>query len=224
VDELRADLEYLNQAGYTTVTCRELLAYCSGEGGLPDKPIVLTFDDGFYNNYVYVHPMLQQYRMKAVLGVVGEFSWEQKEPERLVPLYSNITPNQLHEMQASGVWELANHSYKLHDNTHGRTGCAQKRGEPDEAYGQALTDDVSRLQNALAAATGLSPVTFVYPFGAYSKTTDDHLRAAGMTVTLSCEEGMNYLNPGDDLFRLHRYNRPHGRSTQAVFDKLTIKN
>ena len=71
-----ADLSYLNDAGYTSVSAAELIRYVNGTGDLPEQPILLTFDDGFYNNYSLALPLLEQYDMCAIVSVVGQFTDE----------------------------------------------------------------------------------------------------------------------------------------------------
>ena len=71
-----ADLSYLNNAGYTSVSAAELIRYVNGMGDLPEQPILLTFDDGFYNNYSLALPLLEQYDMCAIVSVVGQFTDE----------------------------------------------------------------------------------------------------------------------------------------------------
>ena len=75
-DLLEKDLAYIRKKGYTPVFMKEVIAFAEGKGKLPKRPIVITFDDGYYNNYYYVYPLLQKYNMKAVISVVGKMSDE----------------------------------------------------------------------------------------------------------------------------------------------------
>ena len=121
-DLLERDLQYLQQNGYHTVTVADLIAYVDEGAPLPDKPIMLTFDDGYYNNYLYAHPLLKQYGMQAVIspiGAVSEFYSDHPE-EQDNPRYSHVTWEQLTEMTRSGVWEIQHHSYDLHHTDQGR--------------------------------------------------------------------------------------------------------
>ena len=70
-EELEADLRYLTENGYETVFMADLIAFVHEGRPLPDKPIVLTFDDGYYNNYSKGMPLLEQYDMKMVLSVIS---------------------------------------------------------------------------------------------------------------------------------------------------------
>ena len=68
---LEQDLLYLQQQGCTAVTMSDILAYVQEGTPLPEKPVMLTFDDGCYNNLTYVLPLLEKYDAYAVVSVVG---------------------------------------------------------------------------------------------------------------------------------------------------------
>lgn len=65
-----AQLQHIRHSGYKTVTPDELAAYVSGSGQIPDKSLILSFDDGYLDNYVYAYPLLKQYGLKAVIFLV----------------------------------------------------------------------------------------------------------------------------------------------------------
>ena len=74
--ELESDLRWLAENGYTTVVMADVIAYVRDGTPLPEKPIVLSFDDGYYNNYVYVLPLLRQYAARIVFSLLGPASPE----------------------------------------------------------------------------------------------------------------------------------------------------
>ena len=69
--ELEKDLLYLKQNGYTTVFVNDVIRYVKRGGELPEKPIILSFDDGTYNYREYLLPLLEKYDMKATVSIVG---------------------------------------------------------------------------------------------------------------------------------------------------------
>ena len=73
-DMLKQDLEYISSKGYTTITMTDLIRYVYDDAPLPEKPIIITFDDGDYNNYGYAVPILKELNMKAVFSIVGEYT------------------------------------------------------------------------------------------------------------------------------------------------------
>ncbi|MDO4552457.1 MAG: polysaccharide deacetylase family protein, partial [Bacillota bacterium] len=225
---LESDLQYLKERGYTTVFMKELLA-CVKEGlPLPEKPVVLTFDDGYYNNYLYAYPLLRQYEMKGVFNVIGssteEFSRDSADANHAT--YSHMTWTQLREMQASGFAEIQNHSYDLHTYDQGRKGIRQKQGESAQVYRQVLSSDVGFLQDRFLEELGQAATTFAYPFGFFNEDSVQYLKELGFEATLSCTEGINYIVPGGDpevLWNLKRILRPPDKSSESFFGQWGIE-
>ena len=58
--QLEDDLNWLAENGYSSVTAQELVDYTLGKGDLPEKPVLITFDDGFYNNLSLALPLLEK--------------------------------------------------------------------------------------------------------------------------------------------------------------------
>ena len=73
-ETLEADLQYLSQHGYQSVSAQQLVDYTNGIGTLPEHPVMITFDDGFYNNLSLALPILEQYQMCAIVSAVGIFT------------------------------------------------------------------------------------------------------------------------------------------------------
>jgi len=148
--EFEADLKWLADNGYTTIVMADLIAYVRDGTPLPEKPIILSFDDGYYNNYVYVLPLLQQYSARIVLSLLGRNTDDFTEwPSESID-YAHVTWDQLNEMLDTGLVEVQNHSYNLHAYTSERHGCIQNPGESDAAYTQLLRADLQRLQDEIA--------------------------------------------------------------------------
>ena len=115
--EFEADLKWLADNGYTTIVMADLIAYVRDGTPLPEKPIILSFDDGYYNNYVYVLPLLQQYSARIVLSLLGRNTDDFTEwPSESID-YAHVTWDQLNEMLDTGLVEVQNHSYNLHAYT-----------------------------------------------------------------------------------------------------------
>ncbi|MBR5152674.1 MAG: polysaccharide deacetylase family protein [Clostridia bacterium] len=219
---LKDDLKYLKENGYQTVTVKDVIAYVKGEEDLPEKPVMLTFDDGNYNNYYYGFPLLKEYEMKAVISIIGKYTdlFTQKPDEN--PTYSNLNWAQVKEMMDSGLVEFQNHSYNLHENKGARNGAKKRLGESDEAYEKVLREDLGLLQQEMQEHTGYTPTTFVYPFGGISQASVKILKDMGFQVTLSCEEKNNYLTVGDTecLTMMNRFLRSDQASARAILEKL----
>ena len=218
---LEADLDYLRRHGYETVTVQMLVDYVDGVGELPEKPVLITFDDGFYNNYLYAYPLLRERGMQAVISVIGEQTARYTENGQENAYWSYLSAGRLAELQASGVFEIGSHSYALHDDG-ARKGCLKKWGENRADYAALLAEDTQKVQRLLAGAGVAPPVCYAYPYGAYSSETERLLREMGFRCTLSCEERQNQVLRGDrqSLYLLGRYNRPSGISTTTFFERV----
>lgn len=212
------DLAYLQQLGYTTVTTEDLIQYVDNNVPLPDKPVMITIDDGYESVYAYAYPILKQFESKAVVAVIGRFSQEYSHSSDHSVLYSHLTWDQIGEMSQSGLIEFANHSYDLHDSA---SGARRLSGESTGEYRLRLSRDVLQTQELLKDASGTLAHCFAYPFGFYSKDSDSILASLNFRVTLSCEERISRICRGDPqcLYRLGRFNRPASASRDTFFKK-----
>jgi peptidoglycan/xylan/chitin deacetylase (PgdA/CDA1 family) len=71
--QLNRQLRYLVKKKYTAIFLSDLLDYLNGKKALPRKPVLITFDDGYKNNYTCLYPLLQEYGMKANIFLVAGF-------------------------------------------------------------------------------------------------------------------------------------------------------
>jgi peptidoglycan/xylan/chitin deacetylase (PgdA/CDA1 family) len=215
--EFESDLKFLADENYTTITIRDLIEYVYADAALPEKPIILSFDDGYLNNYVYVLPLLKKYDRKIVFSIIGKNTDDFTDiPDDNLD-YSHVTWDQLNEMLDSGCVEVQNHTYDLHRYCKSRIGCRQMPRESDDDYEKTLREDVLMLQEKITLMTGYTPTAFAYPYGAYSDNTDKILKQLGFQATLSCSYGINTVtrDPGC-LFQLKRICRSHNQSIGKV--------
>lgn len=219
-DELEADIEYVLDKGYTPVFCSELADFVSGRGNLPEKPIVFSFDDGCYNNFYYVLPILEKYKVKAVFSIVGEWCMAAGEEAEPSPAYSGMDIENVKSMVYSGYCEIANHSWDLH-SMDGRRGVCRIDGEDGRDYGRMLRNDTYKAEKLLESS-GVSLRTYAYPYGFGDDESEEIIREFGYDVTLSCEERVNRVAEGDYgcLTRMGRFNRPSGIESKDFFKKL----
>ena len=113
-DLFEQDLKYLQENGYTTVVVADLIDYVKNGKELPDKPVMITFDDGYYNNYLYAFPLLKQYNSKMVLSPIGRYTDEYTQNKDTHANYAHCSWDAVREMMESGLVEFQNHSYNLH--------------------------------------------------------------------------------------------------------------
>lgn len=221
-ETFREDMEYLRSHGYQTVVVSDLIDFVHKGKPLPEKPVMVTFDDGFFNNYYYAYPILKELGMRAVISVIGSQTELFTDSGQENAYWSYLTLERLREMRDSGVFEVQNHSWDLH-TTGERQGCLRKRGEDEDSYRSFFTEDAARVQRLLIEAGLPAPSCYTYPFGACSRESEALVQSLGFRCSLGCEEGMNELT-GDPscLYQMKRWNRPSGLSTEAMMAKAGI--
>ncbi len=222
--QLESDLKTIKENGYTTVTMADVLAFVDNGAPLPDKPIMLTFDDGYYNNYLFADPLLERYGMKAVISPVCKWTeWYSDTPAQSDhAIYSHITWQEIRDMVHSGRWEIQNHSYDMHYCEAGkRKGTLRRASETAQAYEAALRADLSTAQQQLTTLAGVTPTTFTYPYGAMCDEALPIIKDLGFRATLTCESRINRITRDREcLYGLGRYLRPSGITGKAYFSKL----
>ncbi len=194
-DALRRDLDWLRDHGYTTILPRELAAgRCDDGSPLPEKPVLLTFDDGYASNYTLAYPILQEYGAKATISLItaridagkpGFLSWEQ-----------------CREMAASGLVELASHTNDYHIREE-VLGINRMDGETEAEYGARVFPDLETSIERIEVETGQTVTTFTYPLGDMDDWAEPFLREH-FSVTLSGVYGRAHL--GESYYRLPRCN------------------
>ena len=222
-DELRQDLQYLKENGYQSILIQDLIDYVNGETALPEKPVMITFDDGYESFYEYAFPILKEMGFKAVLSVVGTYADRYSCMDDHHICYSHCTWNELALLQKSGIVEVQNHSYNLHLLQNGRRGAKKTWGESESAYRQVLISDIGKMQDECRKNLDRwLPTAFAYPHGQISDEALPILKEMGFKAALTCTEKINYLT-GDpeELYHLNRFNRPHGTSFQRILENAS---
>ncbi|HAE89099.1 MAG TPA: hypothetical protein DCG79_04455 [Clostridiales bacterium] len=221
-ETLDRDLAELTKRGYEFVTLEKVKAYLRGKGDLPQKPLLLTFDDGHYDNLYYGLPLLKKYGATAVLNVIGCFTEYSSTHEKDKVEYSHLTWDEIAYLARSGVFEIGSHTYGMHAYKP-RFGVKRKKSEPEDEHLAALNEDFEKIDRALLDKCGVRPVAFAYPFGAYDDVSEKAVTDRYDAV-FTCYERINLLKKGDEkkLLKLWRINRDGTRQTAAFLDAHRI--
>ncbi|WP_422102192.1 poly-beta-1,6-N-acetyl-D-glucosamine N-deacetylase PgaB [Vreelandella sp.] len=207
-------------SGYQPVSLQQIIDAKAGGPALPDKAVLLTFDDGYRSFYEIVFPLLKLYNFPAVQAVVG--SWLDVPAGGRVPYGSITLPRerflswaQVKELDESPLVEIASHSYNLHygviGNPMGNEQAAavtsiweSRRGYEREAdYLARLRQDMQQTQQRFQQEIGQSPRIMVWPYGAYSEATLNIAAEYGMPYTFSLLSAPNQIN--DPMRSMNRY-------------------
>ncbi len=206
--ELEADIKLILTRGFTPINMADLIAYTNGTEKLPEKPIMLTFDDGNRSDFLYAYPLAQKYNIKILCSTVGAYT------ENSDKVY--LSWEEMQEMQKSGLVEFQNHSFDLHNFDSSRKGCLKSNAETSEHYKTLISDDLSRSQ-ALFERNGIkTPTCFTYPFGMRDDLLLDYVKENGFEASLGTYAQINVL--GDNLYDLRRFNRPHNYNIGKILD------
>ncbi len=178
-------LFFLEGKGYETVTFEDLLARPA-----PPKPIVLTFDDGYEDNYLHLFPLLKKHGMKAVIYLLGDRAvpsnrWDADKGASPAPL---LHQNQILEMARSGLVEFGGHSMS-HSNL-------VKLEEP------AMKREIVDCKKSLEGLLGKPVVSFAYPYGFFNETVKRTVAEAGYLFGIAVEWGPDHF--GRDFMETRR--------------------
>ncbi|NCB41714.1 MAG: hypothetical protein EOM59_03750 [Clostridia bacterium] len=198
----REYMESIKNAGYETVLYKDLLNFVNGEGQLPEKPIIVSFDDGYESNYIYAYPILKKMNMKAEIAVVGYTVGFDLFPDTSIKIIPHFTWIQALEMVESGVISINSHSYNLHQHaTTGqnvtRLGVVIAEGERKSDYLALLKADAIAANRAIKNNLGYVNIAYTYPYGAYSDMTESVFQSLNIPITVTNTSGISEIEVGN---------------------------
>ena len=217
IDEFAADMDYLQSHGWQSVSVQQLLDWYDGKFEMPEKPFMLTFDDGCDSTASYAEPIVAEHGFTGVVAVIGSVCQLYSEFDENEPEYSSLSWEDAAQLASRGVVEVQCHTWDMHE-LYPRNGCARRRGESLAQYRRTLSEDLSRyLQGCEQYGVDAVP-SIAFPYGAFDSDTIDVVRDMGFLAAFTCSEWVNVLTgEPDELFRIARFNRPHGVSSGAFF-------
>ena len=178
----------LKDLGYTFITYDDLIKYYNNELALPEYVVLITFDDGYLDNYENAFPIIKKYNIPVTMFVIndcvggpGYFSWEQAK-----------------EMENSGLVSI---------HTHGKTHIEYGK-ESEELVRDYITYAHSNIETQLGHSTSK---IFAYPYGSYSSTSIKTLSDIGFVQNLLGEK----YNTSDTL-NLNQLNRIFVKQNYSV--------
>jgi peptidoglycan/xylan/chitin deacetylase (PgdA/CDA1 family) len=187
-DNFAAQLGYLHDAGYTTVTFTAAAeALATDPGRLPARAVVLTFDDGYEDFHREALPLLDKYGFTATVFVTTGWIADAGRYAAGTPLGPTLTWSQIREVAAAGV-EIGAHS-------HGHP-------ELDQIPGRQLKEELTTPKELLEEGIGQPVPSVAYPFGYSNTRVREAVRAAGYRHASSVANAM--ARPGADKFAVPR--------------------
>lgn len=229
VDTFRAQIEALHEAGFKTVSLQQLYDYVHFGTELPEKPIVLTFDDGYFSNYEYAFPILQEYDMQATIFAIGVSVGKDTYKDTDHAMTPHFGADEAREMVDSGLISVQSHTFDMHQWPPFEDGNAQVRetllpfdGEADADYEAAVEADFAESRELLESITGQPVNALAFPEGAYVTLTQDALRSAGAELTFTTVRAVNTVVKGlpQSLCAMPRFGMTESTDMTALVAEL----
>ncbi|MCA3264152.1 MAG: poly-beta-1,6-N-acetyl-D-glucosamine N-deacetylase PgaB [Telmatospirillum sp.] len=223
-ERLIEQFSWLKANGYTPVTVDAIVAANAGGPPLPERAVLLAFDDGYESFYTRVLPILQAFDYPAVLALVG--AWLEGEPtdrigspgrrrvvlgrgegqvqfgDKRIARSQFLTWDEVRAIKASGLVEIASHSFDLHrgtvagpqglsepDITTKSFNLATDLYETDNKQRSDINADLGRMARRILAETGTAPRVMVWPYGEHSGISIEVAAANGMPIALTLVDG-----------------------------------
>ncbi len=179
--------------GFNTVTFNEIQTAFERGTALPRKPVILTFDDGYQNNLRYVVPLLQKYKMRAVIYLLADTSlthnsWD-TDTDSSEPMDVLMSTEERKALFETHCFEVGSHGFAHRDLTTMRD---------DEAF-----QEIAGSKSALEREFGTKIISFAYPYGRHNERhaqmvqSDDYAFGVGTDT---------YISLSQDRFRIYRPN------------------
>ena len=202
VDEMESQIISLHKRGFETMTFKDI-----AEGVQVKKPVILTFDDGYLDNYENLLPLLRKHNAKVVIFALAnrELSnneWDIKQGEPEWPLMNN---EQLKECVGSGHVEIGSHGMNH-----------QHLSQLDDIRSKY---EIIESKNVLENLLGTEVVSFAYPYGDYSDRDTDFVKESGYLFGIGTVNGP--LKSVDDRYRIRRITMFPGTSTTGFRKKTS---
>jgi peptidoglycan/xylan/chitin deacetylase (PgdA/CDA1 family) len=201
----------LNEAGFNAITISQLADYVEKGRELPDRPVLITFDDGYRSNYELAFPILKKYNMPATINVIGVSAGAETYKNTGIAITPHFSYDEAAEMVKSGLISIQSHSYDMHNSAeldeNYRLGVYQKEGESEDDYISAFREDFEKSRSEIEKFTGCDVIAYAYPNGLYTTLSEVLLSEMGVKVTFTIEEGMNTVIKGlpQSLRAMKRY-------------------
>ncbi|MBC6309567.1 polysaccharide deacetylase family protein [Listeria sp. FSL L7-1582] len=188
-NEFDTQMKWLSDNGYYTLTLAELAPLLEIGKNVPDKPVVITFDDGYQDNYTNAYPILKKYGLKATIFVITD----------KIAKNNHFDEAALKEMSAYGI-EMESHTVHHY--------------ELNRLSYEAQLKELQYSKAFLERFTGKKVNSICYPVGRYNEDTVRAAEATGYTMGFTTEVGK--ANKKDGMYTLPRVRMVPGMSMESA--------
>jgi peptidoglycan/xylan/chitin deacetylase (PgdA/CDA1 family) len=211
-------MKFLASSGYTTLTSDEFLDFLAQRAQIPKKSVLITFDDGYLDNYIYAFPILKQYRVRATIFVVTGWIGDGPVRQRTDPVATAALPatpdheecrvalaagraddvmlrwSEIREMEASGLVDIQSH-------THSHI-CWDKVYSDLQLRMSELESDLRLSRQTLREKLGRDSRHLCWPWGYFEPDYLSLATRVGFEGQYTVAKGVNL--PGSDPQQIHR--------------------
>ena len=189
LDVFYSQMRYLYENNFTTITSDQLIDFLFNDKGLPENPIILTFDDGYLDNALFAAPIMRQFGFVGMQFLITGLIPEYVQPLATRPIQHMSTAE---IMETSDVFEFGSHTHAMHSTVNGTPLLVSESVE-------AIKNDILRsFEYPLTFTTG-----FAYPFGRHSTNARQALLEAGVLFAFTTQGG--YLCIDTDPLLIPRF-------------------
>lgn len=197
-EKFAKQMKYLHDNGYISITLDEMYKFNTSNYSIPKKSVVITFDDGYKDNYENAYPIIKKYGLKATIFVITDFIDKRDD---------TITTNQIKEMSQNGI-DIESHTTHHYD---------LKTLSYKEQL-KTMTDSKNTLEKILN-----KPVNYIaYPYGSYNESSIKACKKAGYVMAFRTHE--NWCNRKNGIYSLNRIYMNGNFSTVNFTKRITNSN
>lgn len=192
--QFREQMKYIKDNGYTTLSMEELYGFFVENKPIPKKSVVITFDDGYLDNYKYAYPILKEFNLKATIFVIA----------------SNIDKDN-RSMNSKQLKELQNNGIDIQSHT-------LNHEELNKLSYEKQLKTLKDSKNVMEKTLGKKVNYIAYPFGKYNENT---IRAAkDVGYTMGFVTGGKIARKSDGIYTLHRIGVVAGDGMNVFIGRL----
>ena len=224
----REQMEALSEAGFEAITLEQMYNFVHYKVPLPNKPVLITMDDGYTSNLEMAAPILEELGMCATVFVIGINEGEPVYIHSGEPFYQErFSYGEALPWVEKGVIDVQCHTYDMHQlesyGFSGRDGMYPLSGESNELYHAAVDADFARFRERRADIIQTELLGLAYPFGYYTEELDLFLEEE-IEITFTIEPHVNILATWapKTLRMMGRYNVTDHISGAALVEQLEI--
>lgn len=224
LEKFESDIKYLSENDFNFILFDDLVKYVYEGIDLPEKPILVTFDDGYLSNYEFAFPILKKYSAKATIFIIGSTVGNVEHyKDTSFPITPHFNLEQAKEMVDSGLVSIQSHTYDMHqwapyeDSDVVRENLLRLDFEDEYQYLDVVKADMEKSKKQIESL-GEEFIALAYPSGMFDTLTNVALVESGIKAMVSIDEGINTVIKGlpQSLYALKRFNIDMNRNIEDI--------